>query len=219
MDANRKFRMGLVGCGRISQTYVQAIEQCPNVRLAAVMDTRPEPAAATAERSGAKAFEDLESFVRGAKVEGAIVCAPPAFHRPTACALLEAGVHVLCEKPFATCMEDALAMQRVARQSGRMLMMASKFRYVDDVIRAKAMIASGVIGQAQFYRNQFNGKVDMRGRWNSDPAIAGGGVIIDNGTHSVDLVRYLVGPIVKAHARESKRLMGLPVEDTACVSF
>ena len=220
MDTTQKeFAIGIIGCGRISQTYVAAIERCPGVRLTAVMDTRPEPALATAEEANCRPFTDLEGFGRESGVEGAIICSPPNTHRAAACALMEHGIHVLCEKPFAPRIEDALAMEETAEEASVLLMMASKFRYVEDIIRAKAMIASGMLGEIQFYENRFCSKVNMRGRWNADPRIAGGGVLIDNGTHSVDVVRYLIGPIRKVHACEGKRVMGLPVEDTASLSF
>lgn len=215
----REFRIGLIGCGRISQSYLQAIKTCETIKLTAVMDTRADAAASAAEAAGAKHFTDLESFIQDSGVEGAIICAPPAEHRGIATALMEAGIHVLCEKPFATTREDAQAMVRVAEEKDRIIMMASKFRYVEDVIRAKAIITSGLLGEILYYENKFCGKVSMKGRWNSDPKVAGGGVLIDNGTHSVDIVRYLLGPIARVHAQEGKRVMNLPVEDTATLSF
>jgi predicted dehydrogenase len=208
----------LVGCGRISQSYVEAIQKSAGVQLVAVTDTRPEAARATAEATGAKAYDDVESFAR-AGMDAAIVCSPPITHRAISLALMGEGVNVLCEKPFATTIEDAQAMVDAANESGLTLMMASKFRYAEDVIRAKSMLASGMVGQVLFYDNCFSGIVNMRERWNSNPAISGGGVLIDNGTHSVDIVRYLLGPIKKMFAFEGKRVAGLPVEDTVSLSF
>lgn len=219
MKSRRDFKLGLIGCGRISQSYVQAIMSCPTLHLVGVMDVRAEAARSTAEVAGCRAFTDLESFIRESGAEGAIICAPPVDHRPVACALLEAGIHVLCEKPFATSWEDAVAMVNTATEMDRVLMMASKFRYVEDVVRAKAIVTSGMLGEIQFYENRFCGKVTMKDRWNSDPQVAGGGVLIDNGTHSVDIVRYLLGPVRAIHAKEGKRIMGLPVEDTVSLSF
>lgn len=212
------FRFGLVGCGRISQAYLDAIRVYGGARLTAVMDTRDEAARTAAEAVGARAFTDLGEFVSHGGIDGAIICTPPIHHKEVACTLIENGVHVLCEKPFATTVEDALAMVEAARRADIVLMMASKFRYVEDVIRAKAMIASGSIGSVQFYQNAFLGKVDMRPRWNSDPSVGGGGVLIDNGTHSVDVVRYLLGPIRRVFAYGS-RSAGLDVEDTVSLSF
>ncbi len=215
----REFKLGLIGCGRISQSYVQALADYPGAVLSAVMDVRPEVVQAAAEASNCRGFTDLDSFVSESDVDGAIVCAPPSVHRSICCQLLENGMHVLCEKPFATSAEDAEAMIATADSRDLVLMMSSKFRYVEDIVRAKAMIASGLLGDIVFFENKFCSRVDMRGRWNVQPEISGGGVVIDNGTHSVDIARYLLGPIQSISLSEGKKIMGLEVEDTSILSF
>ena len=98
-------------------------------------------------------------------------------------------------------------------------MMASKFRYVDEVIKAKGIVESGILGEIIQFENAFCSKVDMKNRWNADPLVSGGGVLIDNGSHSVDIARYLLGPIDQIQAEEGKRTQGLPVEDTVRLYF
>jgi predicted dehydrogenase len=100
-----------------------------------------------------------------------------------------------------------------------LLMMASKFRYVDDIIKAKAIIEAGILGRIILYENSFCSKINMADRWNSNKAVAGGGVLIDNGSHSADIARYLLGPIVQVQAQQGTAAQGLDVEDTVRVQF
>jgi predicted dehydrogenase len=208
-------RFGLVGAGAIAQAYTQAFEQTERAVLAAVADCRLNAAEAIAQAVGCPAFDSAESMIDQAELDAAIVCTPPSTHRDICCDLLDRGLHVLCEKPLAIDSSAAVEMISAAEARNLVFTMASKFRYVADVTQAKALIAAGVIGEVVLFENIFTGRVDMTQRWNSDPHIAGGGVLIDNGTHSVDVTRYCLGELAEVQAMEGNRIQFLPVEDTA----
>ena len=207
-------RFGIVGAGSIAQTYASAFADSAEARLVAVCDVRQVAARAMADANNCRSYSDVDQMCQEAGPQAVVVCTPPATH-PAMCEhLMECGCHVLCEKPLATDSASALRLLAAAEQTGVHFTMASKFRYVDDVIKARALITSGLPGDVVLFENCFTGTVDMSTRWNSDPRISGGGVLIDNGTHSVDIMRYLFGPVVELQVVEGKRIQRLPVEDT-----
>jgi predicted dehydrogenase len=181
----------------------------------AVADVRHEAAHALGERLGCQSFESYRAMTTQGGIDAAIVCTPPATHPEICTDLLNERIHVLCEKPLAIDSASAREMLEAARRAGVKLTMGSKFRYVDDVIRAKSIVASGILGEIILFENSFTSRVDMSSRWNSRPELSGGGVLIDNGSHSVDLMRYFLGPVVDVQVVEGKRVQGLAVEDTA----
>ncbi len=207
-------KVGLVGAGGIAQAYVQALAGMECAKLVAVADVRGEAARALAEGLGGRAYESHAAMLKAEKLDAAVVCTPPASHPDICRDLLKKRVHVLCEKPLAITSASAVAMLDAAHASGAKLMMASKFRYAEDVIRAKSIVTSGILGEITLFENAFTSRVDMSSRWNSRADISGGGVLIDNGTHSVDLMRYFLGPLADLQVWEGKRSQGLAVEET-----
>ena len=209
-----KVKFGLIGAGAISQSYIAAFESVGSAALVAVADTRLAAAKSAAERMQCKAYENYQQLIDDQQCEAVIICTPPNTHPEIAGACLSAGLHVLCEKPLAISPEVAQEMLQIAASHDVLLTMGSKFRYVDDVIKAKSIVTSGILGEIILFENAFTAWVDMSKRWNSNPAVSGGGVLIDNGTHSVDIMRYFLGPLRDVHAVEGKRLQTKDVEDT-----
>jgi predicted dehydrogenase len=216
---NARLNLALIGCGRIAQSHLEAIAQNPECNLLSVVDMHEEPAQNVAVKFGCRAFTDYRQVLSDGRPDAVIICTPPATHAEMALFFLDHGVHVLCEKPLAVRAEDAARMAKKAEGKGLVLMMASKFRYVDDMIAAKRLIASGLLGEVILFENVFSGKVDMSRRWNSQRELSGGGVLIDNGCHSVDVARYLLGPIVEVQAIEGMRVQPIDVEDTVLICF
>jgi len=212
-------RVGVIGCGRIAQTYLQSLKDVEECKLTGIADVRENVVQSVAAQYDCAGHLDHKQLVDSGAIEAAIVCTPPGTHAEIVRFLLDAGVHVLCEKPLAVTYREAEEMVAAADGADRLLMMASKFRYVDDVIKAKGIVDSGILGEVILFENVFCSKVDMRDRWNALPRLAGGGVLIDNGTHSIDIARFLLGPITMVRAEEGKRVQRLPVEDTCRLFF
>ncbi len=216
---NRAIKIALIGCGKISETYLQVVTKMPECRLIAVVDVCGQIAENIAREHSCKAYSDYTQILEGNDIEAVIICTPPDRHAEIALFFLENKINVLCEKPFAINFKQASQMLEKGEEKNCVLMMASKFRYVDDVIKAKSIINSGILGNIIFFENVFCSRINMGGRWNSKKEISGGGVLIDNGSHSVDIVRYLIGPIKEIQMEKGRRLQNLEVEDTAYLYF
>jgi len=212
-------RFGLVGAGAIGQTYLSVIAANSAIDLVGVADNRTAVAAAAAESAACTAYPDAAALIDDARPDGIVICVPPVDHFAIANAAIEAGVATLCEKPLCLTVPEAHTLRDTAEAKNALFTMASKFRYVDDVVRGKAIISSGILGDIIILENVFTGRVDMSNRWNADPAVSGGGVLIDNGTHAVDIVRYLIGPVAEVNAMTGRHVQNLAVEDTATLNI
>ena len=209
-----RLRFGMIGAGAIAQAYARSFQDCGAAELAGVADVRIDAAAAVGEASGCPAFPSHQELLDHVDVDALLVCTPPGTHEPICLDVFSRGVNVLCEKPLTLNSRSAVKMIAAAERAGVLFTMASKFRYAADVVQAKSIVASGAIGDVVLFENSFTGRVDMTRRWNSNPDVSGGGVLIDNGTHSVDVMRYFLGPLESVQVFEGKRIQDLLVEDT-----
>ena len=208
-----KLKFALIGTGGIAQTYAQAFQQSNCCELIAVADINQDSAKAFAEPFNAKHFSNYQTLAEKTELDAVIIATPPKSHPEIAMYFMRKGVNVLCEKPLCLSVAEAKAMIETAETRKVVFTMATKFRYCEDVVKAKAIIASGVLGDIVQFENAFTAKVDMSKRWNSDKEIAGGGVLIDNGTHSVDIIRYFLGAITDVLAVETSGTQNLSVDE------
>lgn len=211
-------RLGIVGAGGIAKAYADLLPGSTAALAVGVADVRGEAADAMAAALGCPAFADpaeLAALADDGGLEAIVLCTPPSTHPEVAQLFFDRGVAVLSEKPLAVDRHAAQQMVDAAEQAGVLFTMATKFRFCDDVGQVKDLIAAGQLGQVRLVENAFTSRVDMGSRWNSVPEISGGGVLVDNGTHSVDLARHLVGPIAEVLAVETCRPEGFRVDDTA----
>ncbi len=208
-----KLKFALIGTGGIAQTYAQAFAKTEVCELVAVADVREDAAKAFAEPFGAKAFADYKSLAENSEFDAVIISTPPNSHPEIATYFMNRQKHVLCEKPLCLSVAEAKQMIETAEKTGVVFTMATKFRYCEDVVKAKAILASGVLGEIVQFENAFTAKVDMSKRWNSNKEIAGGGVLMDNGTHSVDIIRYFLGSISDVLALETSGTQNLSVDE------
>ena len=204
----------LIGAGGISKAYAQAFADGLPFDLIGVADIRMEAAQEVASIVDAIAFDDIETMCVELQPTAAIVCTPPNTHSNICIDLMSLGIHVLCEKPLAPTELEARRMISTAEHNDVVFSMGSKFRFVEDVQKTRDIIEEGLLGDIVLFENTFAGFVDMSQRWNSNPEVSGGGVLIDNGTHSIDIMRYLLGPITELQVVEGRRVQELDVEDT-----
>lgn len=219
--ANRVVRIGIIGCGQMGRWHLNAYKKNPRVQCAAFADTdikkADEFARETAGRlplGGGNAYSDYREMSRREKLDGISVCTIPSTHERIVTDLLDAGIHVLCEKPLAVSAGQAKAMVSKARERNKLLLTAFKFRFFEEVQKAKEILSAGGMGRTLSFRLMFGGHINMEGTWYADKDSSGGGVIMDNGPHAFDLIRYLLGDIQKVSA-EAGTYQNINVEDTA----
>jgi len=209
-------RVGIIGVGRAGKIHLDAWREVDGVEVTAVAD-RSREVRAWARGIGLRAYGDPLDMIAREPLDAVTICTPPAFHAPVTIACLERNMHVLCEKPLAIDARDGLKMLRTASRLDRLLVLATKFRHVPDLVRARELIRDGAIGEPIAFEIDFSSMVDMSQRWNSRRTLAGGGVVIDNGCHAFDIVAFLFGTVSRVHATRLKSVQGIGVEDSATV--
>jgi predicted dehydrogenase len=186
-------RLALFGCGWIQDFHARAVVACGH-EVVAVANHREETARAFAERHGiARVTTDWERLATDPEVDAVVIGTPNALHHPQAVAALEAGKHVLVEKPMATSVAGCDAMIAAARSSGTALMVGHCWRFHTDVLAMRDRIETGELGDVVKTRGYGVHAGWGPSGWFVDKALAGGGALPDMGVHAIDTARFLLG--------------------------
>jgi predicted dehydrogenase len=200
----RILRFGIVGCGTIAATHADAIAQLPSAQLVACCDIIPERATLFAQRHGLTAehtYSGLPALLKDPAVDVVTVCTPSGTHAKIGIAAMRSGCPVLVEKPMDVSLDAVMQLENAGRETGM------------------ALGGSLVLCEAQvkWYRSQeYYDSGDWRGTWELD----GGGALINQGIHTVDLMRWIMGPVHSVYA-VSKTLIHqrIEVEDVICATM
>jgi predicted dehydrogenase len=195
---------GLIGCGRISRRHLRSLAACRDVRLVAACDVSPERTAQAADLyrqwSGAEApvleCADSAEMLKRDDIQAVVVATSSAWHAPLAAAALNAGKHVMVEKPMALSLADADGLIRTAETNGLILQICHQLRYRPAFRRLKEAIDAGAMGDAllgtvtiRLYRPEsYYREADWRGTWSQD-----GGMLLNQGIHLIDLLAWYMG--------------------------
>jgi len=208
-------RAGIIGCGGIAHAHLDGYRE-NGVAVTALADVNTQAAAALAAKvkGEVKCFAGCRELVDSGLVEVVSICSPPASHEAAAVYALTRGIHVLCEKPLAHDAASAARIAAAAAAGKALLMPAFRHRFLPALVRIKQELDAGAIGTPVFFQNVFCGPAfDMKDRWFTRKAIAGGGCLFDTNSHSVDLFRMLLGEIVEQRAVTHQHFPGTDVED------
>ncbi|HET6561122.1 MAG TPA: Gfo/Idh/MocA family oxidoreductase [Marmoricola sp.] len=195
-----ELRVGLVGAGLIAGVHAHAYRASPGVRVVAVADPVRAKAERLAERYGAVAVGTVEELL-DLPVDVVDVCTPPLSHADVAVTALDAGRHVLCEKPLARTLGDARRIVDAAGRAAGLFMVGHVSRFEPDHSGAKALVDAGRIGEVRMVTHTTTCAMPTWSEdgWVADP-VRSGGPLVDQAVHSFDFARWVIGsPAVRVH--------------------
>jgi len=211
--------IALIGAGNIASLQARAIAEVPHARLRVVCAARPERAQQLAAAYGAKWTTVLQEAVARDDVQLVSVCTPSGAHLEPAIAAARAGKHVLVEKPLEITLARVDRIIEVCRQAGVLLGCVFQSRFKEGVRRTREALTAGRLGRltlADAYVKWYRpASYYAQGGWRGTWALDGGGALMNQSIHTVDLLQYLAGPVVSVYARVSTLVHAIEAEDTA----
>jgi UDP-N-acetyl-2-amino-2-deoxyglucuronate dehydrogenase len=220
---DRKLRLALVGCGRIAQSHFAAIQaHAGRIELVGVCDNQPQALQAAVATTGAPGFASLDELLAGCDADIVALTTPSGLHPRQAIQVAQAGRHVLSEKPMATKWDEGVAMVRACRDAGVKLFVVKQNRLNGTLQLVKRAVDQGRFGRmAMVSVNVFWTRPQAyydaspwRGRWDMD-----GGAFMNQASHYVDMVDWLVGPVDNVHAYTATLARDIEAEDTGVMSL
>jgi UDP-N-acetyl-2-amino-2-deoxyglucuronate dehydrogenase len=219
----RKIRFALVGCGRISKNHIDSIvHHAAHAELIDVCDINPEALAAAVKSTGANGHASIAQLLENTNADCIILTTPSGLHPSQAILSANAGKHVLSEKPMATKWEDGVRMVRACEEAGVHLFVVKQNRKNATLQLLKKAVESKRFGQIYmvnmnvFWQRPQQGYYDQakwRGTWDMD-----GGAFMNQASHYVDLLEWIIGPIESLHAYTATLARDIETEDTGVMS-
>lgn len=208
-DGNGVVNVGLIGCGRVARVHARLLTAAKHTHLVAVADTKEDRAQAFAQEYGAEPYTDYTELLQRDDIDAIQICTPHHLHAEMTIAAANAGKHVLTEKPMALSVADANAMIEAASINKVKLGVIFQNRYNDASVAAKETIESGRLGEIKGARafitwdrsDDYYKKSDWKGTWDKE----GGGVLIDQAIHTIDLMQWLLGDVESIRATYDTR--------------
>jgi predicted dehydrogenase len=186
----------MIGAGFIVQRgHIPSFQAIPNVEVVAIADINQTRAQQVASEAGIESvYTDYEEMLREESPDIVVVATPNVFHKPMTLAALEAGAHVLCEKPLALTYKDAKAMMDTARAKGLVVTVGTHLRWTTSMRAARAHVEAGFLGEIYAARTIWHRRAGIPGfgSWFTNRDLAGGGALLDIGIHALDRALYLM---------------------------
>jgi UDP-N-acetyl-2-amino-2-deoxyglucuronate dehydrogenase len=208
---------GIVGCGVIAPTHAQAIAHTEGAKLVAVCDTDVTKARNLSERFDVPYYTDLAAFSRHSELSAVSLCVPSGLHARVGISLAQSGKHLLVEKPLDVTVAAGQSLIEACHQAGVKLGVVSQHRFAPEVVRARELVQSGelgtlVLGEAfiKWYRTQ---AYYDSGEWRGTCELDGGGALMNQGIHYIDLLQWIMGDVVAVKAATLTRTHKIEVED------
>ncbi len=198
----RYLRVAVIGCGRISVMHLESIKMLKEAELIAVCDIKKDRADSAAEKYGVKAYYDYKDMLEKEDLDAVHLCLPHYIHSLVACYAFERGINVITEKPMDISYESAENAVKRAKEMGVLFGVIMQCRYNNSAQLVKNAVKSGKLGKIISARStltwkrddEYYSESDWKGTWDKE----GGGVIIDQAIHSIDLVNWIIDSEIKS---------------------